>query len=99
MLDFPALSNHRLCTRFIRCESVMIADKAAPEAVGSDAGHSVLDGFISEQEYARQRGVSLRTCQRERALRKSAPYVLLGKKVFYRVATVRAWLLAQQRTL
>jgi hypothetical protein len=76
----------------------MIADKAAAEAVGSDAGHSVLDGFISEQEYARQRGVSLRTCQRERALRKSAPYVLLGKKVFYRVATVRAWLLAQERT-
>lgn len=76
----------------------MIADKAAAEIVSSDAGHLVLDGYISEDEYARQRGVSVRTCQRERALRKSAPYVLLGKKVFYRVAAVREWLLAQERT-
>lgn len=30
-----------------------------------------LDGFISEEEYAARRGVSLRTCQRDRQLRQS----------------------------
>ena len=32
-----------------------------------------LDGFISEEEYAARRGVSLRTCQRDRQLRQSPP--------------------------
>jgi hypothetical protein len=59
---------------------------------------SLLEGYISEQEYARQRGVSLRTCQRERALRKSAPHVVLGKNVYYRIAAVREWLVRQERS-
>ncbi len=58
----------------------------------------VLEGYISEQEYARQRGVSLRTCQRERALRKAAPHVVLGKNVYYRIASVREWLVRQERS-
>lgn len=59
---------------------------------------SLLDGYISEQEYARQRGVSLRTCQRDRALRKAPPHCILGKQVFYRIAAVRAWLVKQERS-
>ena len=58
---------------------------------------SLLEGYISEQEYARQRRVSLRTCQRERALRKAAPHVVLGKNVYYRIAAVREWLVRQER--
>lgn len=58
---------------------------------------SVLDGYVSEREYARQRGVSLRTCQRERALRKAAPHVFWGKNVYYRITAVREWLLRQER--
>ena len=57
----------------------------------------LLEGYISEQEYAHQRGVSLRTCQRERALRKAAPHVVLGKIVYYRVDAVREWLINQER--
>lgn len=52
----------------------------------------ILEGFITEQELARQRGVSLRTCQRDRARRSAPPYVLIGRQVFYRVAATRKWL-------
>jgi hypothetical protein len=69
----------------------------APEIAERDAP-SLLEGYISEQEYARQRGVSLRTCQRERALRKAAPHVVLGKNVYYRIIAVREWLVRQERS-
>ncbi len=42
-------------------------------AVESNA--QLLQGYLSEEEYARQRGVTLRTCQRDRALRQAPPYV------------------------
>jgi hypothetical protein len=58
----------------------------------------LLHGYISEQEYARQRGVSLRTCQRDRALRKAPPHCNLGKQVFYRISAVREWLVRQERS-
>lgn len=65
---------------------------------GRPSSRLFLRDYISEGEYARQRGVSLRTCQRDRALRKSPPHCVLGKQVFYRVAAVRAWLLEQERS-
>jgi hypothetical protein len=52
----------------------------------------ILDGFITEQEFADQRGVSLRTCQRDRARRNAPPHVVLGRQVFYRVEATRSWL-------
>jgi hypothetical protein len=58
----------------------------------------LLEGFITEDEYARQRGVSLRTCQRDRAMRKSPPYCAFGKQIFYRVAAVREWLVRKERS-
>jgi hypothetical protein len=58
----------------------------------------LLQGYITEQEYARQRGVSVRTCQRDRALRKSPPYCALGKQIFYRVSAVREWLIRNERS-
>ena len=70
----------------------------AVNAANREAEESILAGFITEQEYAQQRGVSLRTCQRDRALRKSPPFCIVGKQVFYRVAAVRAWLLQQERS-
>jgi hypothetical protein len=57
----------------------------------------VFEGYIGEQEYADQRGVSLRTCQRDRSLRQSPPYVTVGKKVYYRIETVRHWLVSQEQ--
>ena len=58
-----------------------------------------LTGFISEDEYAARRGVTLRTCQRDRQLRKAPPYVQLGRRIFYRQDAVREWLLRNERSL
>jgi predicted metal-dependent hydrolase len=77
----------------------MVAEKSAENTEGGGySGASLFEGYISEQEYARQRGVSLRTCQRDRALRKSPPHCVLGKQVYYRISAVRAWLLQQERS-
>jgi len=57
----------------------------------------LFEGYIDEHEYCRQRGVSLRTAQRDRQLRQAPPYLLVGKKVYYRIAAVREWMLNQER--
>ena len=60
---------------------------------------SVFEGYITEIEYARQRGVSVRTCQRDRALRHAPPHVILGNRVFYRVDSIRTWLKDRERSV
>lgn len=67
------------------------------EAGRTVARESVFDGYITEAEYARQRGVTIRTCQRDRALRKAPPYVVLGNRVLYRIDSVRDWLEERER--
>lgn len=69
------------------------AERAASVAPPTD----FLDGFISEEEYAARRGVSVRTCQRDRQLRQSPPYVVIGRRVYYRVDAVREWLIAREQ--
>ena len=69
------------------------AEQAASVAPPSD----FLDGFISEEDYAARRGVSLRTCQRDRQLRQSPPFVVIGRRVYYRIEAVRDWLLAREQ--
>jgi len=44
-----------------------------------------------------RRGVSLRTCQRDRQLRQSPPFVVIGRRVYYRIEAVRDWLLAREQ--
>ncbi len=56
----------------------------------------MLEGYLPENEYARQRGVSVRTCQRDRALRQSPPYVVIGRQVYYRIEAVREWLVSRE---
>ena len=65
--------------------------------LSNTVGNHILDGFITESEYARQRGVSLRTVQRDRALRQAPPHVVFGRKVYYRVEAVRDWLASKER--
>ncbi len=60
---------------------------------------AIFDGYIDEHEYCRQRGVSLRTVQRDRQLRQTPPYTTVGKRVLYRIEAVRAWLLDQERQI
>jgi hypothetical protein len=56
-----------------------------------------LAGFVAEKDYAARRGVSIRTCQRDRQLCQSPPYVVIGRRVYYRAEAVRNWLLARER--
>ena len=58
---------------------------------------NLLDGYLAEEEYARQRGVSIRTCQRDRALRQGPSYTIIGRQVYYRIEAVRAWMLTRER--
>ena len=55
-----------------------------------------LEGYIPEAEYATRRGVSLRTCQRDRQLRQAPPYVRFGRRVYYRIEAVREWLVKNE---
>ena len=67
-----------------------------PHDTSHDDPEAIFRGYITETELARQRGVSVRTCQRDRALRQAPPHVVVGRQVFYRVAAVREWLIAQE---
>jgi hypothetical protein len=51
----------------------------------------------NERDYAALRECSIRTVQRERSKRIGPPYIKLGKKIFYRVAAIEEWLLAQEQ--
>ena len=57
------------------------------------------EGYISEEEYARRRGVSLRTCQRDRQLRQAPPHVRFGRRIYYRVEAIREWLVKNERAV
>jgi hypothetical protein len=69
------------------------SDDNAAEVGASD----FLEGYVSEQEYAAQWGVSLRTCQRDRQLRQAPPYVRFGRRIYYRIDAVREWLVKNER--
>lgn len=57
-----------------------------------------LESLLTEAAYASKRGVSIRTIQRERALRAGPPFIKLGKSIFYRPEAVDAWIIAQEQT-
>ncbi len=59
---------------------------------------SIFRGYVTEAEFAKQRGVSVRTCQRDRALRQAPPHVIVGRQVLYRVEAVREWLRAREQS-
>ena len=67
--------------------------------VSETGATAIFDGYINEHEYCRQRGVSLRTAQRDRQLRQAPPYITVGKRVMYRIEAVRDWLLNQERKI
>lgn len=67
--------------------------EASPTPAETDLFH----GYVDEAEYCRQRGISLRTAQRDRQLRQSPPYTVIGQRVMYRIEAVRSWLLDRER--
>jgi hypothetical protein len=77
-------------------EKAALEPKAAPYAKPDYP--QLLAGYIPEEEYARQRSVTLRTCQRDRALRQAPPYVVIGRQIYYNVESLRNWLQKRERT-
>ena len=63
----------------------------------SDSTPSVLDGYISEAELARQLHRSVRTMQRLAARRLGPPRTKIGRLIFYNVEHVRDWLSQQEQ--
>ena len=69
----------------------------AAEPNTASAGPDFLQDFVSEADYAARRGVSVRTCVRDRQLRQAPPYVRFGRRVYYRIEAVREWLVKNER--
>ena len=63
----------------------------------SNSAVSVLDGYISETDLARQLNRSVRTLQRLAARRLGPPRIKIGRLVFYNVEHVRDWLAQQEQ--
>ncbi len=53
---------------------------------------SVLEGYISETDLARQLNRSVRTLQRLAARQSGPPRIKIGRLVLYRIDSVRVWL-------
>lgn len=60
--------------------------------------HGVMPGYLSEQQLADRFGVKRETIYRRRLQRQVPPFVRLYGKIWYRIADVDAWLLAQRVT-
>jgi hypothetical protein len=67
------------------------------ETSPTSAETNIFLGYIDEDEYCRQRGISVRTAQRDRQLRQSPPYTVVGQRVIYRIDSIRTWLLERER--
>jgi hypothetical protein len=61
-----------------------------------DAPHA-LTGYQSDDELAEELDRSPRTLARWRAARTGPPYVVIGRRIFYRRAAVAEWLLKRER--
>ena len=63
----------------------------------SDSAPSVLDGYISEADLARQLHRSVRTLQRLAARRLGPPRTKIGRLIFYNIEHVRDWISQQEQ--
>jgi hypothetical protein len=54
---------------------------------------SVLEGFVTEEQFARDNDVSVRTSRRYRLQPDGMPYVEWGGKIYIHLETSREWLL------
>jgi hypothetical protein len=63
----------------------------------SDPAPSILDGYISEADLARQLNRSVRTLQRLAARRLGPPRTVVGRLIFYNIEHVREWLSQQEQ--
>jgi phage terminase Nu1 subunit (DNA packaging protein) len=60
---------------------------------------AILSEFLTKQELAAELGREMRTLDRWDALGIGPPRTKIGRKVFYRRASVQKWLAAQEQTM
>jgi hypothetical protein len=63
----------------------------------SSSAPSVLEGYITETDLARQLKRSVRTLQRLAASQSGPPRIKIGRLIFYRIDSVRTWLAQQEK--
>jgi predicted DNA-binding transcriptional regulator AlpA len=68
-----------------------------PEANPTDRISSILAGYVTPKELAQALGVSERTIARRHHFREGPPRVKIGRKVFYRLESVCAWIASCER--
>ena len=62
------------------------------ESQDADRVSSILAGYVTPKDLARALGVSERTVARWHRFREGPPRVEIGRKVFYRLESVNAWI-------
>ena len=60
---------------------------------------TVLDGFLTEAQLAKQLRRTQRTLQRWHVSRIGPPRIELGRLILYSAASVRAWIQSQERSV
>ena len=67
------------------------------ESQDADRVSSILVGYVTPKDLARALGVSERTVARWHRFREGPPRVEFGRKVFYRLESVNAWIASCER--
>jgi predicted DNA-binding transcriptional regulator AlpA len=67
------------------------------ESQDADRVSSILAGYVTPKDLARALGVSERTVARWHRFREGPPRVEFGRKVFYRLESVNAWIASCER--
>jgi predicted DNA-binding transcriptional regulator AlpA len=69
----------------------------SPESKQSEPASSILAGYLKAKELAQALGVSERTIARWHHFREGPPRVEIGRKVYYRLESVNAWVASCER--
>ncbi|MGH8337201.1 MAG: helix-turn-helix domain-containing protein [Gammaproteobacteria bacterium] len=69
-----------------------------PESQEANRPSSILAGYLTPKDLAQALGVSERTVARWHRFREGPPRVEIGRKVFYRLESVNAWIASCERS-
>jgi predicted DNA-binding transcriptional regulator AlpA len=58
---------------------------------------NILIGLLTPEQLAQQLGVTTRTLSRWEVQRIGPPRVVIGRQIFYRIASVDAWLVSREQ--
>lgn len=77
-------------------DSVELCREVSPRMETLQRRAAILDGFVQRAELVRILGISERTLQRYDESRAGPPRIPVGHQTWYRVESVREWLIARE---